>query len=51
MHNSRLDGFAKLMSSVDPSDVEKAGYFGRLENASEGGDGEFTEVDGIGLGC
>ena len=31
MHASRLDGFAKLMSSVDPSDVEKLAILGDLK--------------------
>jgi hypothetical protein len=44
MRESRLDGFAKLMSSVDPSDVEKLAILGDLKTQAKAAMGNLPKL-------
>jgi hypothetical protein len=44
MHDSRLDGFAKLMTSVDPSDVEKLAILGDLKAQAKAAMGNMAKL-------
>lgn len=44
MHDSRLDGFAKLMSSVDPNDVEKLAILGDLKAQAKAAMGNLPKL-------
>jgi NAD(P)-binding Rossmann-like domain len=44
MRESRLDGFAKLMSSVDPSDVEKLAILGDLKTQAKAAMGNLPRL-------
>jgi hypothetical protein len=44
MRESRLDGFAKLMSSVDPSDVEKLAILGDLKAQAKAAMGNIPKL-------
>ncbi len=44
MRESRLDGFAKLMSSVDPGDVEKLAILGDLKTQAKAAMGNLPKL-------
>jgi hypothetical protein len=50
MRESRLDGFAKLMSSVDPSDVEKLAILGDLKTQAKAAMGNLPKLMAANIG-